>query len=81
MNLHRLARLARVVSVFAALAVAPAALAGWFDDDRYDRHHRRPPPQQRHAVPEFDPAALGAITALIAGGGLLIASRRNRGTK
>lgn len=30
------------------------------------------------SVPEFDPATVGAITAVVAGGGVLIARRRRR---
>ncbi len=35
--------------------------------------HTRP-----HSIPEFDPATAGAIAAVLAGGGVLIARRRRR---
>lgn len=34
--------------------------------------------QRRTGVPEFDPAAVGAIAALVASGGVLLARRRSR---
>lgn len=38
-----------------------------------------PPPNHRgHVVPEFDLAAVGAIGAIVAGGGVLLARRRRR---
>lgn len=33
---------------------------------------------RRHSVPEFDPAAAGAVVALIAAGGVLVARRKGR---
>ena len=40
----------------------------------------RPPSNghRRTGVPEFDPAAVGAIAALVASGGVLLARRRSR---
>jgi len=32
----------------------------------------------RRSVPEFDPATIGAVAALVAGGGILVARRRRR---
>jgi len=32
--------------------------------------------ERRRSIPEFDPAAAGAIAALVAGGGVLLARRR-----
>lgn len=40
------------------------------------RHH--PGDRPRRSVPEFDPAAVGTMAAVLAGGGLLIARRRRR---
>ncbi len=72
-------RVAKWLSIAAALCLAPAALAQSRDRDR-DHHHGwdrwRPP--GRVAAPEFDPAAAGAVGALLAGGGLLLASKRKR---
>ena len=34
--------------------------------------------RRRTGVPEFDPAAVGAIAALVASGGVLLARRRSR---
>ncbi len=53
----------------AALLLAPAAFAAPFA-----AHHVSS--ERRHWVPEFDPAAGGALVALLAGGALTIASRR-----
>lgn len=61
---------ARAAFVAAALFLAPAAWAA------SPTHHRSEPPQRRHGVPEFDPAAAGALIALLAGGALYVASRR-----
>ncbi len=33
---------------------------------------------RRRSIPEFDPAAAGAIAALVAGGGVLLARRKRR---
>ena len=54
-----------------ALLAAPAALA---------EHGKgfAPPRPPIHSVPEFDPAAGGALVALLAGGALLVANRRQR---
>lgn len=60
---------ARPVLITAALLLAPAAFAAPFA-----AHHVSAP--RRHWVPEFDPAAGGALVALLAGGALTIASRR-----
>ncbi len=57
-------------SVAAALLIAPAVLAAPMI------HHRSESPQRREWVPEFDPAAGGALVALLAGGALYIAARR-----
>lgn len=65
---------------------------GWFDrgerahegdHGRHDegRHHEGRHDEGRHgpsAVPEFDPAAVGIVTAVIAGGTLVVARRRKR---
>ncbi len=65
----RLVQAAKAVSLAAALLLAPAALAG-------PGHSRAEPASRRHWVPEFDPAAGGALIALLAGGALFIANRR-----
>jgi hypothetical protein len=67
----------KVVSLMAFMLAAPAALAG---GSRGESAHRGAPIQRQHSssVPEFDPAAGGAVAALIAGGGLVLAGRRNR---
>ncbi len=64
----RLVQAAKAVSFAAALLLAPAAFAA--------PHSRAEPPSRRHWVPEFDPAAGGALVALLAGGALFIANRR-----
>ena len=38
--------------------------------------HRPKPPHGSHSAPEIDPAGLGAIASLLAGGMLLLKSRR-----
>ncbi len=67
--MSRLVHAVRAVSIAAALIVAPAAFAA-------PGHSRAEPPSRRHWVPEFDPAAGGALVALLAGGALFIANRR-----
>lgn len=62
----RLLHATRVAFIAAALIFAPAALAKHGDGSR------------GHWVPEFDPAAGGALIALLAGGALFIANRRNK---
>lgn len=57
-----LARLA-VIAVLVVLA-SPASAR--------ERHRRR------WSVPEFDPAAVGAIAAIVAGGSIVLARRRKR---
>lgn len=64
----RLLIAARAVSIAVALLLAPAVLAR--------PSFGRAPPPKRHWVPEFDPAAGGALVALLAGGALFVASRR-----
>jgi hypothetical protein len=68
---HKLSRLAKIAFVVSSLAIAPAAMAQW-------SWWQWPP---RRAAPEFDPAAAGAVASLVAGGALLLASRRNRKDK
>jgi len=65
----RFLQAAKAVSIAAALMLAPAVLAA-------PGHSRAEPPSRRQWVPEFDPAAGGALVALLAGGALFIASRR-----
>ena len=60
-------RRALVTTAFAALLFAALPAQA--------QHHR---PPARHSVPEFDPASVGAITALLVGGGVLVARRRRR---
>lgn len=57
------------VILLVALCAAAPALA---DGGGRDRH--RP----RRSVPEFDPATGGVIAALLVGGGVLVAKRKNR---
>jgi hypothetical protein len=60
-----------------ALTARPA-MAGPLDwlfnriDDRRPSHH------QRHGVPEIDPAGLAGAIALVAGGTLLLKSRKRK---
>jgi hypothetical protein len=71
----RIARILQALTIAGALLAAPAALADWsFFHRREPPHH--PDEKKPHAVPEFDPAAGGALIALLAGGGLYVASRR-----
>ncbi len=68
----RTKRLLQGLLVITAVGVAPAALGA-----PYEHHHERGRHwPTRFGAPEFDPAAAGAVAALIAGGGLLIANRR-----
>ena len=70
--MNRTIRFVKMAALILALFAAPAALA----QRGGDRGHGR-----RHWVPEFDPAAGGALIALLAGGGLLIAENpRDRHT-
>ncbi len=71
--------------LFFSLAVAALVAAIPFTGSAKDKEgdHGRPPPGPSHgerghrrSVPEFDPATVGAIAALVAGGGVLIARRR-----
>jgi len=69
----------KAASIAAVLLLAPAALA----DHKRERaeppqptRERAEPAKGRHWVPELDPAAGGALVALLAGGALFIASRR-----
>ena len=64
----RLLQIAKASLIAAALFLAPAALAS---PRHGDGGHQR-----RQGVPEFDPAAGGAIVALLTGGVLFIADRR-----
>lgn len=73
MTNERLVHAARGAFIFAALLLAPAAYAS------PHHHHGEPQEGRRHWVPEFDPAAGGALIALLAGGALYIASRRKSG--
>jgi len=68
-------KLLRVLLVLGGVSVGSHALAGPFDH-WWGRHRHRPP--TRHPAPEFDPAAAGAVAALLASGGLFIANRRER---
>ncbi len=63
-----LKRTISAVLVGAALLAAPAAFA------RPDKGHD----WKRHSVPEFDPAAGGALAVLLTGGVLFVANRRRR---
>ncbi|HET6436999.1 MAG TPA: hypothetical protein VFG59_02975 [Anaeromyxobacter sp.] len=58
---------------FGALLIAGAALA---EPPRDWRGHESG--QRSHSVPEFDPAAGGALAALLAGGALVAARRRSK---
>ncbi len=66
------------LSMFAALlAFSSEALA----QGRPNGRPQGPPPGRppgRHSIPELDPAAVGAIGVIVAGGALLIARRRKR---
>lgn len=54
----------------AALAATFVALLLWAAPAWADRHHRP------RSVPEFDPSTVGAIVAILVGGGALLARRR-----
>ncbi len=76
-------RLVRVVLGFALLALLSvgSALAQNQDGNSQgeDQDGGRPHTSSAtHSVPEFAPAAAGAIAALVAGGGVLVARRRRR---
>lgn len=66
----------------AALAYCAPAFAQAHGNGRHGNGppSQRPPaaPPGRHAIPEFDPTAAGAIAAIVGGGGLLVARRRKR---
>lgn len=53
------------------LALLVAALAAPLAADARERHHRR-------AIPEFDPATVGSIAAIVVGGVVLVSRRRKR---
>ena len=65
----RLQHAAQAALAAAALFVAPVALAT-------PAAERTQPAPRRHWVPEFDPAAGGALVALLAGGLLTVVNRR-----
>lgn len=67
----------KLLSLLAFLLAAPVALAwGRNEGPSHRPSPGRPSPVPTHAVPEFDPAAGGAVAALLAGGGLVLAGRR-----
>ncbi len=80
MNIHRLTGLAKIVAVVVAMAAAPAVLAEQSSWDRWRAERGRG--EHSHgggnyrSVPEFDPAAAGALSVLLAGGALFFANRR-----
>lgn len=53
-----------------AVALALPCLAVAHEKEHGDRH------SSPRGIPEFDPTAVGAIAALVAGGGILLARRR-----
>lgn len=62
----------------ALLAATPALAQGKSDGAPHgaaDRPKERPP---RQAMPEFDPAAAGAIAAILGGGAVLVLRRRKQ---
>jgi len=60
--------------VFTALLGSGVALAE--NRDQQGQKEQGQSRGRRRSVPEFDPAAIGAVAAIVAGGGLLIARRR-----
>jgi hypothetical protein len=67
--------------ILAAAAVLVGTLAAPAFAAAKEAHHDREPGDHhrvRHSIPEFDPASIGAIAAIVAGGGILIARRRSR---
>ncbi len=77
------------VASIALTAAAPALAGRGFGNDGYgrrdrDRYDHRDRDRDRHkkprpgAVPEFDPSAVGAVAAMIALGGVLVARRRKQ---
>jgi len=68
MTARNLLKAAKLLIVALAVFAAPAALA--------DRTGDWAPRAPAHPVPEFDPAAGGALVALLAGAALLVANRR-----
>jgi len=59
-----------LVRLLKMTVLAAILLAGNVSADDSRRGHRR------RSVPEFDPASVGVVAAIIAGGGILIARRR-----
>jgi hypothetical protein len=71
----------KLLAVVFALCAAPAVLAGNGDHGSWrggwgDHPGRGGDAGGKRAVPEFDPAAAGALAALVAGGALYVASRK-----
>jgi hypothetical protein len=58
----------------AALLLGAALLVAPLSADAQQHHRGR----ERRGVPEFDASAVGAIAALVAGGGVLLARRRSK---
>lgn len=65
--------LGAALMVVALTLVPSSALAGRRGDDDRPRDRRG---GSRFAIPEFDPSVAGAIAAIVAGGGLILARRR-----
>ena len=62
-----------------AVALPAVALANKDDSPRGSKHEGAGSNRgsgKGHGVPEFDPTAVGAIAAVIAGGGIVLARRR-----
>ncbi len=68
-------RVGRVLVLAGVLSTLPAAAsaAGDREGDHSGDHHG-----DARSVPEFDPAAIGAVAALAVGGGVLLARRRKQ---
>jgi hypothetical protein len=84
-----LRRTIRLLLGIASIAGATGALPATADDakqtvttnrdrDRGRNPRARPPKRNRKAVPELDPAAVGALASVVAGGSVLLARRRKR---
>jgi hypothetical protein len=72
-----LSSLLKIAAISVLLAGGPAVAGNHEREGRpnpEDRHHRK----IAHAVPEFDPAAVGVAAAVLAGGAVLVARRRRR---
>jgi hypothetical protein len=85
--IRRISSALAIATVLACLVPTPASaqegfwswLSAWRERREERREVRRETRREKsRSIPEFDPAAVGAISALLVGGGVLIARRRRR---